>query len=57
MINSNQSTLLLYSWKDVKSHRSGGDTVPLIVSRKFTSNALAREAVDKCRQARCGTLI
>ena len=29
MINNDQSTLLLYCCKDVKSHRSGGDTVPL----------------------------
>ena len=31
MINNDQSTLLLYCWEDVKSHRSGGDTVPLNV--------------------------
>ena len=31
MVNSDQSTLL-YCCEDVKSHRSGGDTVPL--SRK-----------------------
>ena len=30
MINNDQSTLLLYCCKDVKSHRSGGDTVPLM---------------------------
>ena len=29
MINNGQSTLLLYCCEDVKSHRSGGDTVPL----------------------------
>ena len=29
MINNDQSTLLLYCCEDVKSHRSGGDTVPL----------------------------
>ena len=29
MINNDQSTLLLYCCKDVKSHRSGGDTVLL----------------------------
>ena len=29
MINSDQSTLLLYCCEDVKSHRSGGDTVSL----------------------------
>ena len=29
MTNDSQSTLLLYCCKDVKSHRSGGDTVPL----------------------------
>ena len=28
MINNGQSTLLLYCCEDVKSHRSGGDTVP-----------------------------
>ena len=28
--NNGQSTLLLYCCEDVKSHRSGGDTVPLI---------------------------
>ena len=28
MINNDQSTLLLYCCEDVKSHRSGGDTVP-----------------------------
>ena len=30
MINNDQSTLLLYCCEDVKSHRSGGDTVPLM---------------------------
>ena len=35
MINNDQSTLLLYCCEDVKSHRSGGDTVPLI--RKYFS--------------------
>ena len=29
MINNDQSTLLSYCCEDVKSHRSGGDTVPL----------------------------
>ena len=29
MINNDQSTLLLYCCEDVKSHRSGGDTMPL----------------------------
>ena len=29
MINNDQSTLLLYCREDVKSHRSGGDNVPL----------------------------
>ena len=29
MTNNSQSTLLLYCCEDVKSHRSGGDTVPL----------------------------
>ena len=29
MINNNQSTLLLYCCEDVRSHRPGGDTVPL----------------------------
>ena len=29
MINNDQSTLLLYCFEDVKSHRPGGDTVPL----------------------------
>ena len=29
MINNDQSTLLLYCCENVKSHRSGGDTVPL----------------------------
>ena len=29
MINDDQSTLLLYCCEDVKSHRSGGDTVLL----------------------------
>ena len=28
-MNNDQSTLLLYCCEDVKSHRSGGDTVPL----------------------------
>ena len=28
MVNNDQSTLLLYCCEDVKSHRSGGDTVP-----------------------------
>ena len=31
MINNGQSRLLLYCCEDVKSHRSGGDTVPLKV--------------------------
>ena len=31
MINNDQSTLLLYYRENVKSHRSGGDTVPLTV--------------------------
>ena len=31
MINNGQSTLLLYCCEDVKSHRSGGDTVPLSI--------------------------
>ena len=29
MINNDQSTLLLYCCEDVKSHCSGGHTVPL----------------------------
>ena len=29
MINNDKSTLLLYCCEDVKSHRSGGDAVPL----------------------------
>ena len=29
MINNDQNTLLLYCSEDVKSHRPGGDTVPL----------------------------
>ena len=29
MINNDQSTLSLYCCEDVKSHRSGGDTVSL----------------------------
>ena len=29
MINNDQSTLLLCCYEDVKSHRSGGDAVPL----------------------------
>ena len=32
MINNGQSTLLLYRCEDVKSHRSGGDTVPLKIA-------------------------
>ena len=36
MINNGQSTLLLYCCEDVKSHRSGGDTVPLIYMQKVT---------------------
>ena len=31
MMNNDQSTLLLYCCEGVKSHRSGGDTVPLRV--------------------------
>ena len=31
MINNDQSTLLLYCCEDVKSHRSGGGTVPLTI--------------------------
>ena len=34
MINNDQSTLLLYCCEDVKSHRSGGDTVPLNTAHK-----------------------
>ena len=30
MINTDQSALLLYCCEDVKSHRSGADTVPLM---------------------------
>ena len=30
MTNNDQSTVLLYCCADLKSHRSGGDTVPLI---------------------------
>ena len=30
MINNDQSTSFLYCCENVKSHRSGGDTVPLI---------------------------
>ena len=36
MINNDQNTLLLYCCEDVKSHRSGGDTVPL----KYCSTAI-----------------
>ena len=32
MINNDHSTLLLYCCEDVKSHSSGGDTVPLNVT-------------------------
>ena len=35
MINNDQSTLLLCCCEDVKSHRSGGDTVPLIKESQF----------------------
>ena len=31
MINNDQSTLLLYCCEDLKSHRSGGDIVQLII--------------------------
>ena len=36
MINNGQSTLLLYCCEDVKSLRSGGDTVLLIYMQKVT---------------------
>ena len=47
MINNDQSTLLLYCCEDVKSHRSGGDTVPL--RSRVVAKTSAREgsvAVD-----------
>ena len=37
MINDDQSTLLLHCCENVKSHRSGGDTVPLSAVIKFKS--------------------
>ena len=37
MINNDQSTLLLYCCEDVNSHRSGGDTVPLIEGEEIFS--------------------
>ena len=40
MINNDQSTLLLYCCEDVKSHRSGGDTVPLRMPGQLESIAL-----------------
>ena len=45
MINNGQSTLLLYCYEDVKSHPSGGDTVPLI--GKQPQNNLSRMATIK----------
>ena len=41
MINDGQSTLLLYCCEDVKSHRSGGDTMPLIAYRVFACDVMA----------------
>ena len=40
MINNDQSTLLLYCCEDVKSHRSGGDTVSLRMLGQLESTAL-----------------
>ena len=40
MINNDQSTLLLYCCEDVKSHRSGGDTVPLITNDCISTSEL-----------------
>ena len=54
MINNDQSTLLLYCCEDVKSHRSGGDTVPL---RSFTllkiirSKYCLRKKILQCKHS------
>ena len=48
MINNDQSTLLLYCCKNVKSHRSGGDNVPLNF-RKYYKRI---QNLQKCFNAR-----
>ena len=53
MINNGQSTLLLHCCEDVKSHRSGGDTVLLINAntlfpvRHFVKNGLKSPSLNK----------
>ena len=42
MINNDQSTLLLCCCEDVKSHRSGGDTVPLSLFYTLCSLSFSR---------------
>ena len=44
MINNDQSTLLLYCCEDVKSHRSGGDTVHLKVHEDIGFHYTAKNA-------------
>ena len=44
MINNDQSTLLLYCCEDVKSHRSGGDTVHLKVHEDMGFHHTAKNA-------------
>ena len=46
MINNGQSTLLLYCCEDVKSHRSGGDTVPLKVKTQKNMSVIVKAASD-----------
>ena len=45
MINNDQSTLFLYCCEDLKSHRSGGDTVPLIYLPSSNQKVLAIDSV------------
>ena len=55
MINNDQSTWLLYCCEDIKSHRSGGDTVPsnhtylvkflFFVVRQFTKAKIFYQAI------------
>ena len=47
--HNGQSTLLLYCCEDVKSHRSGGDTVPLNINIICIGNYTVREVLMKNR--------
>ena len=55
MINNDQSTLLLYCCEDVKSHRSGGDTVPLsyVVDIIMRKSYMAKVSIPIFKVALC----